>query len=433
MFPLFNINEINDRKIICFGAGTDADAFINNWDISFMRYQLLAFTDLNPAFYGKKRFGPKGSYYEGGIPILSFSDVVQKIRQEPDILIVITSNQVQEITEKIRSENITNDIIEQKEFYSLANRELTQKALIPMGERLHADFAGVYQRRMWGRERGDYIAFRFIRFLLDYQYHNKEFVYLLSPPKTGNHTVYEAMNKCGINNANTHSLCFGQLFEDENFFRLFKNNIPKIIVGVREPIAQHISLLFSHLPIALLPVKKDAEYMDGEQLFYDLFIRHCNSDQYLEYATINKYSKKQGFSKGYETFLTEEFFDGHIKEGMGIDFYAWEFDKEKGYSIYERTLENGLKQKILLYKVEKLNELEYAFQDFLENKDFHLETSFTGDTQFYQTRYREFKKTIRLPKSYIDAMYHSRFVNHCYTKEEIEKFRDFWSNNGFSK
>lgn len=137
-------------------------------------------------------------------------------------------------------------------------------------------------------------------------------------------------------------------------------------------------------------------------------------------------SEACGWETGYENLLVDQLFDGHIKEGLEIDVYEWNFDKEKGYSVYERTLACGFVQKIILYQLEKLNDLESVFQQFFETDKFDLQQAYKGENRFYKNRYRAFIDYISLSEEYINSIYESKYVKHFYTEKQIAAFKKQW-------
>lgn len=57
MFCLFNIEQIDNSEIICFGAGGSGRNLLNNWDVNFMEYNIVAFVDNNPQLCGSRIYG----------------------------------------------------------------------------------------------------------------------------------------------------------------------------------------------------------------------------------------------------------------------------------------------------------------------------------------------------------------------------------------
>ena len=58
--------------------------------------------------------------------------------------------------------------------------------------------------------------------------------------------------------------------------------------------------------------------------------------------------------------------------------------------------------------------------------DFSLVHTNVGSEKIYAPLYSAFKRTIRLPDSYIDMMYNAKYTRYFFTGEEIEGFREKW-------
>jgi hypothetical protein len=117
-----------------------------------------------------------------------------------------------------------------------------------------------------------------------------------------------------------------------------------------------------------------------------------------------------------------QFFDLEIKRILGIDVFASEFPKSKGYQIYRGDLAD-----VLLIRLEDLNSTARdAFSEFLDIQDFHLVNSNVGMKKNYASVYKKFKDFINLPDEYLTSIYGSRYMRHFYTADEIEKFKGRW-------
>lgn len=427
MISLFHIDKIAEREIVCFGAGEHGKNFIQNWNINFMEYNILYFADNNEKKCGQKLFGRKGEFYENGIDIISASDLVDLCCKKPEILIVITTEHFHEIYMQLSTARLYNDIISEKEFIAIMAGEFSEKYLIPFSERVGFDITPVYQHSHgWGFIDGRTTSF--LRRSLEFFYKGKELCFLLSPPKTGNTTIVESAEKCGMTIENTHVLAGYYMFEDSSFRQFFKEFVPKIIIGVREPVAQYISLLFSQSDIGLVPMGK-TEWKDAQEIFNKIFVKQIGADDYLEMSAHNKNALKNGLNMGYQNLLVDQFMDGQIKQWLGIDLYSYEFDKNKGYSIFKRKMANGATQQILFYKMEKMNEMEHIFKEFLGLENFTLIQENVGEKKHYADLYQKFKEKFQIPKKFVEELYTSKFMKFCYEDAEIEGFREKWAKN----
>jgi hypothetical protein len=74
-----------------------------------------------------------------------------------------------------------------------------------------------------------------------------------------------------------------------------------------------------------------------------------------------------------------------------------------------------------------------AFSAFLGFDRFSLESANVAEDKVLAQLYREFKQAIVIPDAYFEKMYSSRLARHFYSAEEIDEFRDRWSQSAGSK
>lgn len=234
---------------------------------------------------------------------------------------------------------------------------------------------------------------------------------VLSAPKTGNWTLRDALKKNSVDYVHIwHD--FGRI--DERIQEIVKSKIQKIIIGIREPIAQNISYLYEFSGFFW----DTEEYWDesnGVQRIFDNYI-------------INKTNKKQCMNEYVHTYnysyLIQDFFDEQLKKYFGIDIYQYPFDMEKGYQIY--NIDNF---EIFVYQLEKLNSLQEEIGNFFGINDFHINTRNSADEKWYKRYYDEAKKEIKLRKEYFEECYSGKYIKHFYNDEDIEKFKKRWIKN----
>jgi hypothetical protein len=175
----------------------------------------------------------------------------------------------------------------------------------------------------------------------------------------------------------------------------------QVVTLVREPIARNVSSFF-HL-------------LDYEP----------------EYKI--KFAESETLAKGLELFLTEfdqhemplTWYDTELKAVFGIDVFASDFPKTKGYKIYK-----GEQADVLLLRLESLeNCAGEAFKAFLNIDDFTLTRASVGSQKSYGAVYRQFLDSAILPDSYVHKMYTSRYARHFYSQEEINTFKTRWCRN----
>lgn len=203
----------------------------------------------------------------------------------------------------------------------------------------------------------------------------------------------------------------------------------KIITGIREPISRDISAFFQGSDEKIWPLMSNGNvwlYLFSDFSKYE----SLNIDELKKRICILDKSLNDSFD-----FLCREivenkadefsWFDYEIKSLFGIDVYAYPFNKEKGYSVIEQG-----NIKILIYKLEKINQLEEIIGEFLAEPKFSLKNENQGGEKIYSYVYKKFKKEIKLNKQYFDYYYNDNSkLKHFYTESEINQFRNKWIAN----
>lgn len=185
----------------------------------------------------------------------------------------------------------------------------------------------------------------------------------------------------------------------------------KVVTLTREPVVRNISAFFENLEV------KRLDEMDCYEI---------SSHYYKISPTIIRLDNLEALNKLFFEKVNhnspEEFFDREIKGLLGVDVYTRKFPRQKGYCIVEGDLAD-----ILLLRLEDLNKVATeAFMDFLAIKDFKLLKSNLGSEKNYAPLYKEFKQSVKFPKGYLNNIYGSRYMQHFYSVEEIEKFKQKW-------
>jgi len=177
----------------------------------------------------------------------------------------------------------------------------------------------------------------------------------------------------------------------------------KVITLVRDPIARNLSSFFQtfNLEFPEFGYEHRVKSMPIEDLVAEL--------------------EALFFEKFYhDRPLT--WFDEEMKLVFGVDVFATKFPKVNGYTIY-----NGPEADVLLFKLEDLNKCaSQAFRQFLDVDNFTVFKANEAQDKAYSKVYDQFVERIRIPDSYIDKMYESKYMRHFYSDAEIEKFRAKW-------
>ena len=187
-----------------------------------------------------------------------------------------------------------------------------------------------------------------------------------------------------------------------------------VVTLVREPIARNVSSFFQNLET---------------RMFFDYRSRLASSGQEAAVAEVTRLF--------YENYLDDRaidridanpmtWFDSELKQVFGVDVYASEFPKTRGYRIYEAE-----RARVLLLRLEDLDRVHAeALKEFLQIDQFALVKANTGEAKAYSELYDAFLGDLVLPPEYVDEIYGSRYARHFYSEPEIQEFRARWKKTG---
>jgi glycosyltransferase involved in cell wall biosynthesis len=177
----------------------------------------------------------------------------------------------------------------------------------------------------------------------------------------------------------------------------------RVITLVRDPVARNVSAFFENL----------TEFFPN---FYEL---RASGRLRLEDLITT-------FLTRYEHDIPLRWFDVQMKPVFGIDVFAHEFPRDRGYMVY-----HGEGASLLLMKLEQLKACAApAMREFCGVENFVLRNANVGEEKEYRDTYRDFLDAVELPREYLDRMYESKLVRHFYTEGEIAGFRARWAGGG---
>jgi hypothetical protein len=188
----------------------------------------------------------------------------------------------------------------------------------------------------------------------------------------------------------------------------------KVISLTREAVARNISAFFENLDVIPLEDQGGYEISSHYYKIPPTIINHDNQEVLEEL-----------FIKKVNHFSPEQFFDREIKGVLGIDVFTKKFSHSTGFSIYY-----GEYADLLLLRLEDLDRVaKEAFDKFLGIADLDLKNANVGAKKKYAPLYKEFKKNINLPDTYLNMVYDSLYMQHFYSAEEIDAFKQQWNIN----
>jgi hypothetical protein len=174
----------------------------------------------------------------------------------------------------------------------------------------------------------------------------------------------------------------------------------KFITLVRDPVAVNIGWFFQNLQWIAGLQGDDVEQVPLEKLLDIFYTRHVRQD-----------------TKRIINWFDDEFFSA-----LGVDIYRYPFPKEQGFLRIEEGSHEMLIMRLEIDDTIK----ERCLADFLGDVDFKLVRTNVGSEKYYAETYKAFKDAVIIPPEVLDANYHSRFIQHFYTDEEIKTFRAKW-------
>lgn len=165
---------------------------------------------------------------------------------------------------------------------------------------------------------------------------------------------------------------------------------------VRAPIPREISAFFEnsfHLS------RNSNDPVPGNQLTANELVK-----RFLDYS---KDFTDSGWTLGW--------FDSQIKEVLGIDVYSTEFDKSRGFQMYEKD-----NIRLIVIRMEDLTRcISDAMALYLGISDFVLLNENMARQRPYAALYREFLDGLKLTPAYVQERHDSKFASHFYTPEEL--------------
>ncbi len=291
---------------------------------------------------------------------------------------------------------------------------------------LNLNYASMFENaQLWG----DYVIFHYKRQqLISIVGPKKPDVLLCLPPKTGDWTVINTLssNNISVTNLDHTATVFAKEFYESS------NQPVKLITAIREPIIQNLSIAYEIISglsigpfveaiysrylghgydnLEWLKKYKNALLKDGgnAQEFFDLF---------LEAIGVNggeKCTAHKNRPWDIQSFIVD--FQKNI-----VDFLAYPFDKEKGYSIVK---EGNIE--VFVYQLEKLDDLIPELSNWVGVNFANLINSNISENKWIGASYKKAKSEIKISKNYFEKCFSEPYVKHCYSERDIQKFKDKW-------
>jgi hypothetical protein len=176
-----------------------------------------------------------------------------------------------------------------------------------------------------------------------------------------------------------------------------------IISLVRDPVARNLSSFFQNV---------------------DRFIPNCAA--LYEAGRIGAAEITRAYLHGFhEHALPLTWFDEEMKAVFGIDVFAGDAVRSHNDRVFAYR-RGGLD--LLVLRTEDLDDVApAALPEFLRIDTFTPRRANAASEKRYHRVYADVAEGLRLPETYLDAMYGSQYARFFYTAAEVERFRARWA------
>lgn len=243
---------------------------------------------------------------------------------------------------------------------------------------------------------------------------NSSFICVCSAFKTGTSTLYATLKKNNIEHLN---LTVSPKAIDKKLVEKLNVKL-KILVGVREPIAQNISNVFQL--ISGLPNLYPYLYHNMQQ--DDSLLLNGGNMQDIFDNWLKNITKETNYNE-YRMPLDLQNFIPFFEETI-TPILINEFNKNKGYQI----IKDG-NIEIFVYQLEKLSKLVPILSEFISHDISQLINDNSANEKWISESYANGKANIKFSQEYFDYCFSQPYVKHCYSDEDIEKFKSKWRKN----
>ena len=193
--------------------------------------------------------------------------------------------------------------------------------------------------------------------------------------------------------------------------------------GARPRHIFHASHLLRHLPTAehpwlVITIVREPVMRSASDFFQSGRRLGRLADGAAATALFARFATEQGIPR------TLDWFDQELEPNLGIDVYAHPFDPATGYCIIESPA-----VRLLLLRQESLDVAPKALGQFLGlAQDLPVDRENEGAQKEYSDLYAAVARDVRFPEAMLERTYNSRFAQHFYSSEELDRFRRRWAH-----
>ncbi len=401
MVNLLNGNILHNNELIFYGTGKRADNMQRVYESYGYYIKFFCYSDA---------LGSGEELHNGKI-VLSFNELIKYCEDsDKDVTIQIASSYEKEILVKLQQKNVKASILVYNDFrFFIRNKKINYLEIINENYRKKSISDYANKRKYFARS----LAWE----LLDNYNLEKDILnIILSSPKTGSATIAES---CSVSKKIIEPIYISYSMNpfSKEYLEVISKSKKRFIGGVREPISQMLSVIF------FLWYNRDSMFDssykyknigDCQYWFDEHFVNNGNEENALEI-----------FCDVMKTNCNEiDFYENDYFNITGVNLFNYDFDRHKGYTII-----NEGNTEILIYRLDKLNSLTEVIGDYFGDKDFHIVDANRSEYSIYNEMYRKAKEKIRIKKWFLNKCYSSKLIQWCYTKDEIEQFKENWKSN----
>ncbi len=260
---------------------------------------------------------------------------------------------------------------------------------------------------------------------------NESPIIICTPQKTADYTLnhtFDKKNREGEENQIAYfnlehrPKCVNRKECEKKFLKL------KILIGVREPISQNLSALYQGFSNEYyerwisnaLEHKSFKERCDIKEKYKELYTNHADDVQALWDVYCNFYVSHNQQKMRRDNNRLIQLFIPLFKKNI-LDITEYSFDKNNGYTVIKEG-----NTEVFVYQLEKLNDIVPQLSEWVGIPFDKLEQANVGTDKWVGESYQQALQEIEITQEYFDCCFNEPYVQHCYSQEDIEKFKARW-------
>lgn len=380
-----------NKKVIIYGINSFAARIFILFKENGINVTAFCSDELN--YVGKKikQFTLNEENIEVNLSVISFDELL-KLNSLDSIIQIAVSADENNLAVKLEQHHFTNYILKEKyfkifQFYlklQVANKKFPEK-ITPF---LVSDnvIAGNAMFNLLNGSEGTKI------------------LSIMMPTKVGNNTLIATFKKANIAYSSSLPWHLPEVFT-KDFLKAYSTIKFQFITAIRDPLAQLLSSFFELISIPyytlLYFMCSKMNFFENLQEYFDMFVEYYLSDQ------------------KHPPFIMSDFYEKYNKHIF--DITSQPFNKEAGFTIMKSD-----NVEVFVYQLEKLNDIYPYLFDWLKKPRGELIKANEADSKIIAEAYKEFKETFTISKEVFNKCYNDPVIQHCYSQEDIEKFKSRW-------